>query len=322
MTVRVLGDAEVLSLITMGESVEVMASACRRHALGRLSAPARMAAPLEWGQLIFTAGAYCDDDGGRIGFRVYDMQHFGSSARDELVAVFDTANGALLGLVAGSALGPLRTGAIGGVAIDSLARPDANTLALVGTGKQARTQLQAACAVREFDVIRAFSRSAAGRERFCREMSEALGVEIEPVESAQAAVADADVVICSTLSDTPVLETDWIARGTHVQNVGPKFRDSSELPVELYESADVLVTDAPAQLADYGEKFLVAGTPHADRIVSLGEVVAGTAGRSDPDQITLLCSLGLAGTEVALADRRLQVEAGSAAGSAAGSLDS
>ena len=131
-------------------------------------------------------------------------------------------------------------------------------------------------------------------------------------------MADADVVICSTLSDTPVLETDWIARGTHVQNVGPKFRDSSELPVDLYESADLLVTDAPAQLEDYGETFLVAGTPHADRIVSLGDVVTGTASRTDPEQITLLCSLGLAGTEVALADRLLQL----AAGSAGGSLDS
>jgi len=309
MTVRVLGDAEVTSLITMGESIEVMAAALSRHARGRLTAPARLAAPLEWGQLIFTAGAYCDDDGGRIGFRVYDMQHFGSSERDELVAVFDTDNGSLLGLVAGTALGPLRTGAIGGVAIDTLARSDATTLALVGTGKQARTQLQAACAVRNFDMIRAFSRNADRRESFCREMSETVGVEIQAVESARAAVTDADVVICSTLSDTPVLETDWIARGTHVQNVGPKFRDSSELPVDLYESADVLVTDAPAQLKDYGEKFLVAGTPHADRIVSLGEVVSGAAGRSDPEQITVLCSLGLAGTEVALADRLLQRDA-------------
>lgn len=313
MTVRVLGDADVEQLITMGESVEVMAEACRRHAIGRLAAPARLAAPLEWGQLVFTIGGYSDESAGRIGFRVYDTEHFGSEVRDELVAVFDTGNGALVGLVAGSCLGPLRTGAIGGVAVDSLARNDVTTLALVGTGKQARTQLQAACAVRTFEVVRAFSRTATRCEAFCREMTGRTGIEIEPVESAREAVTDADVVICSTISDTPVLETDWISPGTHIQNVGPKFRDSSELPVGLYESAEVLVTDAPAQLEDYGDRFVVAGTPHAERIVSLGETISGAAaGRSDPEQVTLFCSLGLAGTEVALADRLLQLDADAA----------
>jgi len=311
MTVRVLGDGDVERLITMSESVEVMAEACRRHAAGTQVAPARLAAPLEWGQLVFTAGAYSDPAGGRIGFRVYDMEHFGSAERDELVAVFDTANGSLLGLVAGSALGPLRTGAIGGAAVDTLARADASTLALIGTGKQARTQLAAACAVREFTRIRAFSRTAARCREFCREMSGSVGMDIEPADSAQQAVADADVVICSTVSDNPVLEADWIAAGTHVQNVGPKFRDSSELPVALYQAADVLVTDAPAQLADYGDRFLVAGTPDAERVVSLGEVISGAAtGRTSDDQVTLFCSLGLAGTEVALADRLLELAAG------------
>jgi ornithine cyclodeaminase len=141
-------------------------------------------------------------------------------------------------------------------------------------------------------------------------MSETVGVQIEPLDSARAAVSDADVVICSTISNTPVLETDWISPGTHVQNVGPKFQDSSELPVDLYETADVLVTDAPAQLADYGDRFLVAGTPHEQRVVSLGMVILGTApGRTNPEQVTLFCSLGLAGTEVALADRLLQLDA-------------
>tara|TARA_B100000029_G_scaffold255045_1_gene251820 strand:- start:4310 stop:5254 length:945 start_codon:yes stop_codon:yes gene_type:complete len=313
MAVRVLGDTDVKNLITMRESVEVMTEAFGRHAAGHLSAPARLASPLEWGQLIFTTGAYSDETGGRIGFRVYDSAHFGSGMRDELVAVFDSDNGALLGLVAGSGLGPLRTGAIGGVAINALAREDAVTLALVGTGKQARTQLQAACEVRSFETIRAHSRNASRCEAFCREMSMTTGVEIQPATSAKDAVAEADVVICSTISDTPVLETDWISPGTHVQNVGPKFQDSCELPRELFESADVLVTDAPAQLADYGDRFLVAGTPHIDRIVSLGNVISGDApGRTDPQQITLFCSMGLAGTEVALADRLLVLDANAA----------
>ncbi len=309
MTVRILDDDDVRQLMTMGEAIEVMARSFHQHAAGTLAAPARLAIPLDLGQLVFTAGAVAatGQHAGRIGFRVYDMAHFASDRRDELVAVFDTDGGSLEGLVVGEMLGPLRTGAIGGVAIDALAREDAASLALVGTGGQARTQLAAACAVRRFTSIRAFSRTDSTRETFCREMSEVVGVPIDPVGTPREAVEAADVVICSTVSQTPVLEHEWIAPGTHVQNVGPKFRDGTELPPSLYEQAEVLVTDAPAQLADYGERFLVAGTPHADRIVSLGEVIAGkVAGRSAHEQVTLFCSLGLAGTEVTLADELLR----------------
>lgn len=309
MTVRVLGDTDVVNGLTMKESIELMTTACRRHADGQLAAPARLVAPLQSGELVFTAGSYRDQAGDRIGFRVYDLMQLGSATRDELVAVFDSDGGALIGLVTGSTLGPLRTGAIGGVAIDSLARPDASCLALIGTGKQARTQLEAACLVRQFDVVRAFSRNADRCQAFCHEMSATTGIAIEPADTARAAVADAHVVICSTLSKTPVVEADWIAPGTHLQNVGPKFRDNNELPTELYSAADVLVTDAPAQLEDCGDNFVMAGTTHADRFVSLGNVIAGTAeGRTDPRQISLFCSLGLAGTEVALADRLLQTQ--------------
>ncbi|MDP7276074.1 MAG: hypothetical protein QF363_11395 [Planctomycetaceae bacterium] len=309
MAVRILTDDDVQQQMTMNEAIEVMARSFRQHATGALVAPARLAIPLDLGQLVFTAGsaAATDQLPGRIGFRVYDTAHFGSDHRDELVAVFDIADGSLQGVVVGQALGPLRTGAIGGVAIDTLARADAASLALVGTGGQARTQLIAACAVRRFTSIRAFSRTEATRDTFCREMSELVELEIQPAATSREAVESADVVICSTVSQTPVLEREWIAPGTHVQNVGPKFRDDSELPVSLYEQAEVLVTDAPAQLDDYGTRFLVANTPHAGRIVPLGEVVAGKVpGRTADDQISLFCSLGLAGTEVTLADELLR----------------
>ncbi len=306
MTIRVLYDDDVTTLITMREAVDVMSECFRRHGDGQLTAPARHAAKLGCGELVFTVGGYQDDDGGRVGFRVYDMEHFGSEDRDELVAVFDASRGSLRGLVAGGALGPLRTGAIGGVAVDVLARSDASCLALVGTGKQARTQLMAACAVRTFSEIRAFSRTDSRCRAFCQSMSDELELEIRPTTSAEDAVADADVVICSTISSTAVIESDWISPGTHIQNVGPKFRGNCEVPLSLYSRADVVATDAPAQLAAYGDTFLLAGTPDADRVVALGDVCSGQKpGRTSADQITVLCSLGLAGTEVALADRLL-----------------
>ncbi len=115
MAVRILTDDDVQQQMTMNEAIEVMARSFRQHATGALVAPARLAIPLDLGQLVFTAGsaAATDQLPGRIGFRVYDTAHFGSDHRDELVAVFDIADGSLQGVVVGQALGPLRTGAIG-----------------------------------------------------------------------------------------------------------------------------------------------------------------------------------------------------------------
>lgn len=306
MTARVLGDGDVERLITIGEAIEVMRESFLQHAAGTLQAPARIGAEMDLGHLVFTAGAIAGPPG-RIGFRVYDLAQLGVTGRTELVAVFSTLEGSLEGLVVGEVLGPLRTGAIGGLAIDVLSRPSAKRLGLIGTGAQARTQVTAACAVREFTSIRAYSRDQSRRESFCRDMSQRLGVEIEPVESAREAVTDADVLVCSTTSRQPVIEADWIAPGTHVQNVGPKFRDNSELPDDLYHRAEVLVTDAPAQLAAAGGQFLVAETPTAQRVETLGRVLAGQAGgRHTDEQISVFCSMGLAGTEVALAAELLE----------------
>jgi len=301
VTVRLLTDEDVLRLLTMADAIECIEDAFRRHAAGTLVAPARSATDLEAGQLVFTSGAVLGSPG-QIGFRVYDSAHFGDPRRAELVAVFSTGDGSLSGLVAGRALGPMRTGAIGGVAVRHLARTGAESLGLVGTGAQARTQLRAACAVRSFSTITAFSRNPARRAAFAEEMSGELGVTVEPVETAEQAVREADVVICSTISEEPVIDPEWVRPGVHVQNVGPKFKGSHEIPIELYRRGDVLVTDAPAQLADAGDRFLLSGTPENDRVIPLGRIVAGDhPGRTGDDQLTLFCSLGLAGTEVALA---------------------
>lgn len=306
MTARVLDDSDVKRLITIGEAVEVMRGSFLQHAAGRLQAPARIGTEMDLGHLVFTAGAMSGPPG-RIGFRVYDLTQLGVAGRTELVAVFSTVEGSLEGLVVGEALGPLRTGAIGGLAIDVLSRPASCRLGLIGTGAQARTQIAAACAVRTFTSIRAYSRDQSRRQSFCREMSKQLEVEVESVASAREAVEEADVLICSSTSNQPVIETDWIAPGTHVQNVGPKFQDNSELTVDLYHRAEVLVTDAPAQLAAVADRFLVAGTPTVDRIETLSQVLAGEAeGRKTGEQISLFCSMGLAGTEVALAGELLE----------------
>ena len=255
---RVLTDADVAKL-PMATVVDCMERTLKRLADGELIAPARLstgelvatagspgadgvaqhqlaraqrAHPEGAGELVFTPGALP----GAIGFRVYDLVQLSSPQRAELVAVLSTTDGSLTSLVVGPLLGAMRTGGIGGAALRHLARPDASVLALVGAGYQARTQLLAACAIgREWSEVRVYARRREQAEEFVAEMTSAVqplaglppsGLTI--VDSAEAAVRGADVVLCTTTATTPVIETAWLSPGTHVTNVGPKFSDGAE----------------------------------------------------------------------------------------------
>ena len=302
LDIPVVDDSMVAEKLTMAESVDCMERAFQEHAKGSLSAPARFGSDLGVGQLMFTAGG-CRSAGSPLGFRVYDMKQLGSPLHSELVAVFSGDDGGLRGLVVGPYLGALRTGAIGGVAVKHLSRPDATRLAIVGAGTQARTQLMAASSVRDFEDIQIYSRTASRLQAFCEEMSGAIGKPVTPSGSAREAVENADVVVCATTSEAPVIRFEWLKSGVHVNAIGPKFKDAHEMDLDMADRCQCLVTDTLVQMEEFGEAFVLSGTEHYDRVVDLAEIVAGTrpARQSETDN-TLFYSLGLAGTEVLLAD--------------------
>lgn len=286
----------------MAQAVTCMEQTFRSHAGGRLIAPARSETELgDAGKLVFTVGGLAGDHS-LVGFRAYDVKHFKSPQRDELVAVFCGETGAIRALVAGTQLGPIRTGAIGGVAIRFLSRSDSKVLGLIGTGPQGRTQLLAAAAVRQFDTIKVFSRDQRRRGEFAGKMSQEIGQQVQAVSSAREAVTDADVLITATVSPTPVIEADWLKPGVHINNVGPKFRGNQEIDLSVAERAALLVTDTLAQVDQYGDQFITATSPLHHRLTELAPMVADpSAHQRTADDISLFYSLGLAGTEVTLA---------------------
>jgi ornithine cyclodeaminase len=310
----ILGDADVNTLARMPDLVAVIERCLQAKAEGRLVAPPRHSVAFDTGQLVFTIGgigAGAQGGEGIAGFRAYETFRGSGSARAQLVAVWDSGSGDLRGLVVGDALGILRTGAIGGVAIDRLARPDARICGIIGSGRQAESQIMAAVAVRPgLETIRVYSRSAANREDFATRMSARLGKAIRPVAGARDAVAGADLVLCATDSGSPVIETQWLAPGVHVSTLGPKLADRHELPREIGDLADVAATDSPAQLRAYATPHVLEGTRAGQQMLDLADIVAGRAsGRRSPTDITLFCSVGLAGTEVAVADALLRQRA-------------
>jgi ornithine cyclodeaminase len=235
---------------------------------------------------------------GSTGFRAYLRGKFQHD--DQLVAVWDTQSGRLRGLIVGEALGVMRTGAIGGAAVKHLARWESTSLALIGSGRQAMAQLHAILAVRPaLREVRVYSRTPQHREAFC---DNALGhyprLKITPVNTAEEAVIDADIVVGATTSREPVIRGEWLKLGAHVTTLGPKGTTEREVDEEVVRRADFLVTDSPDQAAAMGTGLITEGTDKA--VYDLAAVVSGHAGRPSDEAITLFISTGLAGTEVAL----------------------
>ena len=288
----VLDDSAVRDHLDPATAVDAVRSALLAHHDGTLHAPPRTRADLGEGDLVFTAGRLGAQ--GLFGFRVYDT----FVGAEQLVAVWDARSGKLRALVHGEELGPRRTGAIGAVAVDTAANPGPVRLGLVGTGAQAWTQLWALRAVRPIEEVTVASRRPQRAVDFARRATEELKVPVRAVSRVEDAVRGRDVVVVATNSTEPVLEADWIAPGTHVSTLGPKSLAQHEIPPALEERADVAFTDSLAQAAGYPEPHVFA----TDRMTDLGAILAGAApGRTGPDQITVFCSVGLAGTEVAVA---------------------
>ncbi len=302
--VKLLGDCDLVGHGVMARAIDVMELAFRARLDNKIVSPPRHHVSFgKHGDLIFTVGGILGE-APLAGFRVYDT--FQNSKQSQIVAVWSTKEGRLKGLVLGERLGAIRTGAIGGVAIRHLSSQNAKSVAVIGSGVQARTQLAAAAAVRAISTVRVHSRDVVNRNAFAEEMQRDLSVEVTPVDSVAKATMDADIVICATSSRIPILHTADLTPGTHVNTVGPKLVGGHEIGLDVADTAKIIATDAPEQTRAYVSPFFLAGTRHENRMVDLAELVS-TPGktRSSPEDITLFCSVGLAGTEVLLASALL-----------------
>lgn len=189
-----------------------------------------------------------------------------------------------------------------------MSRLDATRLAVIGTGSQASTQLEAAIAIRDIKQVQVYSRTEQNRMKFAKEMTEKLGINVIPVDSPKKCVENADIVICATNSLSPVLEMNWLKQGVHINTVGPKAINGSEIPIEIASQSTVITTDSLEQLNAYSTPHFLVGTPYEESIVQLSDVVTGKkSGRTSDKDITLFCSVGLSGTEVVVANEIMKL---------------
>jgi alanine dehydrogenase len=298
-----LTEPDVRALLTMPMALEAVEESLRQQGNGELSLHPRRRLKLPDNAVLHYMAAG-DPVHGFIGMKLYMSVR---GAVRFLVPLFRSGTGEMAALLEADALGQIRTGAATGVATKYLANANARTAGIIGTGYQARTQLEAVAAVRRLDKVRAFGRDPERRAKFCREMSRRIGVEVEPVDSAETAVLGLDILITATSAMKIVLEGPWLSPGVHVNAIGANWAQKRELDDAAVNRADTIVVDSIEQAKmEAGDLILTFGNNASrwDAVRELGAIVAGkTPGRTAADQITLFKSNGIATWDLAVAVR-------------------
>jgi alanine dehydrogenase len=236
-----------------------------------------------------------------VGMKIYTVA---SASFRFVVLLFEAASGELLAFIEADHLGRIRTGAASGVATMYLAREDARQVGMIGTGRQARTQLEAVALARRIDAVRVFGRDEQRRREFCREMSERLNLRVEPVESAEAAGRFGEIIIAATTSREPVIRGEWLQPGAHVNAIGANMANRREMDDLTLRRAGLIAVDSIEQAREEAGD-LILGLPGSGRdwddVMELHEVVAGTKRRTSEEEITVFKSCGIALWDVAAA---------------------
>jgi ornithine cyclodeaminase/alanine dehydrogenase-like protein (mu-crystallin family) len=295
-----LTESDVRELLPMERALECVEASFVAQGNGRAENRSRERILLPHVSLHYMAGALPESQ--HVGMKIYTV------TRNDfrfLVLLFDAVSGRLLSLMQADHLGRIRTGAASGIATKYLARPDASRVGLMGTGRQARTQLQAIARVRKLTAVKAFGRDANRLQGFCREMSEDLGVPVEPASSAEEATRFGEIVSTATTAQRPVVHGECLQPGTHINAIGANTANRRELDDEAIRRATLIAVDSVEQSRkESGD--LIQGLANLGRgwesVVELNSVVTGKhPGRTSADQITLFKSHGIALWDVAVA---------------------
>jgi alanine dehydrogenase len=304
----VLDEAAVAALLRMDELVDLMQRTLADFSSGRAIQPVRSVIRAEPHDTLLAVMPGHLPGTGALGVKVVTVAPgnaaHGLPSHLATVLLFDPATGALLAILDGRLITELRTAAVSAAAARALARPGARTLALLGSGVQAGSHLEAFRVVFPLERVRVWSPSREHREAFVRDHAGA-GVRIEAAARAEDAVRGADLVVAATASRTPVLAGEWLAPGTHVTGIGACRPDQRELDTATIARASVWVDSVAAARVEAGDLLLAdgEGARWDDHVRGeIGAVFAGTLpGRRDEREITLFKSLGLAVEDAATA---------------------
>jgi ornithine cyclodeaminase/alanine dehydrogenase-like protein (mu-crystallin family) len=304
-----LSEQDVRIVLPMAELITAMETALARFSANEAVQPLRTVVEVGLQKAFVGVMPAFIGEPAALGTKVVSV--FGSNAAVGLpthlatIVLLDPMTGELLCVMDGRFITESRTAAVSAVSVKHLARSEASRLAIIGSGVQARSHLEAIGLVRTLQEVRVWSRSSENRAAFAREMRHRTTASIKIAASAKDAVDGADLVVLATASRDTVIESRWIADGAHVCAVGACRPDQRETDTALVTRSRVFVDSRTGALAEAGDIMfpIKEGAFSADRIAGeLGELVLGSiAGRTAPAEVTLFKSLGMAVEDMAAA---------------------
>ena len=316
VTVILLSRTETESLLDLDALREALRGAMQDVSAGRVSMPPRIAATVPWHGLLAAMPAYSPSGGLATKLVSVYPGNAGTPlpSHQAVVVVFDPETGEPLALLDGTSITTLRTAAGSALSAELLARSDAETLAILGTGVQARAHAEAMVRVRPIQRIRVAGRDRARAASLAAVLGASLGIESRAVDSYAEACAGADLVCAATHAADPVVHREYLSPGVHVTSVGfntdGREVDSATVADALVvvESVDAVLAPPPAGCNDLRvpiDEGLI-GPEHVR--TEIGELLLGSKpGRTSPDQITLYKSVGVAAQDVAAAHLALSL---------------
>jgi len=305
----VLSEQQVQSLIDIDELIVALEQAHVQYSTGKAVMPVRLVVPLPQiqGRITSMPGFLIQDKA--LGMKV--VTYFQDNPKNNLPAIlatimlFSAESGKMVAAMDGGYITAIRTACASAMATKALANTQTKVLGILGAGVQARAHIQALTHVRQFAKIKLYSPSGTSATAVKKELESQIQVTIEVAKGAEATVRDADLLVTVTTAKEPILKSDWLKSGAHINAVGSHRPDLREIDGSTLARAKIIVDARDAIMAECGdillalkEKSIAENAIHAE----IGEVLAGTkAGRQSVDEITLYKSVRIAIQDVAAA---------------------
>jgi alanine dehydrogenase len=318
--VLVLSEIDVAAVLTMRDTIDVVQRAFIEHANGRAAFPLRSVAMAESGVLGAMPGSVRGELtalGAKLVTVFQGNAKRGAHTHNAVVILFSPETGEPLAVMDGRYITEIRTAAASAVASRVLARPGASTVAILGTGVQARAHIEAMQTLDSIAAIRVWGRDFEKADALAKRESDR-GITVQAIATIEDACRGAEIVCTVTASAEPVIGADVIAPGTHINAVGACTPRARELTAELVGRARIVCDSREGALAEAGDIILAirdGALPAQPEIAVLGDVLAGkSVGRTSAAEITLFESLGVAIEDLACAalayDRAVAQSAG------------
>jgi ornithine cyclodeaminase len=303
MNVLILTHEEVIKLLPMQECIRLMHDALVSLAEGVVHQPLRtIVRPQGAAGIMGLMPSYTSGTHSAFGLKAICVFHGnaakGKDSHQGAVLLFSAESGELLALINAAAVTAVRTAAVSAVATRVLAREDAGDLAVIGAGVQARSHIEAISHVRRIRRCRIASRTLESARKLAEELKGSFAFPIEAVETVEAALRGADLVVTATSSTESIVQREWISKGAHLNAVGSSTPNARELDAATVAASSLFVDRIESAVNEAGDylRAVAEGVIEPEHIrAELGEVLNGSKpGRTSADEITLFKSLGLA----------------------------